>query len=174
MSSWVTQIRPFVLGLQGQNFELWNISLTKSTMLCIVQQFSKGLQLPSRIHSGHWTASERKAKDIREWYQDTNPWVISQRAKGIYNDRAGDWVFRVLHWDSWINARIRAVMDPRRLFKISRWGLPYQRKPWSASKWVRSSTASLQGAREGLNWTSACWNGSSEAASISVSKSCSS
>ncbi|KAE9371111.1 hypothetical protein N431DRAFT_376507 [Stipitochalara longipes BDJ] len=52
------------------------------------------------------TSEKRKVYD---WLQDTNPSEAHNRAKHLYENKTGDWVFTTPHWSDWINSRIRAL-----------------------------------------------------------------
>ena len=41
--------------------------------------------------------------------QGTNPHALHDTAKGLYEDKTGDWVFETPEWDKWINCRERAL-----------------------------------------------------------------
>jgi hypothetical protein len=46
---------------------------------------------------------------VYEWYQDTNPSSSHNAAKGLYERKTGDWMFRTPSWEDWVNTRIRAL-----------------------------------------------------------------
>jgi hypothetical protein len=46
---------------------------------------------------------------VYDWYQDTNPSSSHNAAKGLYENKTGDWIFRTPSWEDWVDARIRAL-----------------------------------------------------------------